>query len=72
MATDLLQSLLEATRTAPVQTASFLSAVTSSLRRVLKAFPVLLDQFVEICEELRSVGGEALFNLCVDVFDLPP
>lgn len=71
VASTLLGTLLHATRAAPAQVSALLLAAAPSLRRILAAFPVLLDDFVEISEEAREAGGLELFRACVDVFELP-
>lgn len=71
VATLLMQNLLDAARSTPLQSMGILRVCAPSIRRVLQGFPVLLDQFVEICGAVATVGGGALFFTMVDVFDLP-
>lgn len=51
---------------APRQTLAFVKDNVQALRRLVEAFRVLLDEFVELCEKLRD--HQDVWEKIVDVF----
>ncbi len=68
----IFQAALASARTAPGQTLMFVKSCLPAWKRLLVAFPVLVDEHVELCECLRPTGGEnEIWDAVVSVYDLP-
>jgi hypothetical protein len=70
IARSLLHHLLEEAKTTPLQTLSFVKVTSASLKRIIEAFPVLLDEFVELCECFPK--DQTFWNDVVPTFDIQP
>jgi hypothetical protein len=72
LARMIFQTLLKSAQTAPRQTLAFVKGNVTALRRLIHVFPVLLDEFVELCESVRgkSKDDQMVWDSIVTAFDI--
>jgi hypothetical protein len=69
----IFHAVLSGAHNAPTQTLAFVRSCLPAWRRLLEAFPMLVDEHIELCESLRGQGGgeQEIWDAIVSVYDLP-